>query len=343
MPLVSIVIPAYNAAETLVETLASAAAQTHRKIEIIVVDDGSTDATATIAASFCERDPRARLVRQENRGVCAARNKGIAESEGEFVAPLDADDIWHPEKITRQVAAAGSQAGFVYSWSRDIDMADNVWRDGPRPQHEGSIFLRMLRENFVGNGSALLVRRSAALAVGGYDETMRGNCGEGAEDILFQLKLAEQFPAAVAPGYLIGYRRRASSQSVNLDAMYRSWLGARARLNIESPAARRVDRWGMSRRRLLLAEGMARRGRWSPAAGLLLAALVGDPYRSILALRRLALQKRTPRPMVTTAVRFENLAVEALWPGSREFDDPLRRLETQRDLALANLERRLSH
>jgi glycosyltransferase involved in cell wall biosynthesis len=105
-PLVSVIIPAFNSAATLGDTLASAAAQSHRALEIIVIDDGSTDATARIAADFCARHPRARLISQTNQGVAAARNRGIAEAKGEFVAPLDADDLWHKDKIARQVAAA---------------------------------------------------------------------------------------------------------------------------------------------------------------------------------------------------------------------------------------------
>jgi glycosyltransferase involved in cell wall biosynthesis len=101
-PLVSVIVAAYNAEATLAETLRSALAQSYRPVEIILVDDGSTDRTAEIASSFAE----VILIRQANAGVAAARNAGIRASRGEWLAPLDADDLWHPAKLERQVAAA---------------------------------------------------------------------------------------------------------------------------------------------------------------------------------------------------------------------------------------------
>ena len=105
-PLVSVIIPAFNAGESLRETLESAARQSWQHLEIIIVDDGSTDQTARIAADFCAADERAKLISQSNHGVSAARNRGIAETRGAWIAPLDADDLWHPEKVERQLAAA---------------------------------------------------------------------------------------------------------------------------------------------------------------------------------------------------------------------------------------------
>ena len=96
-PLVSVIVPAYNAGPFLAATLESVLDQTHRAFEVLVVDDGSTDETATIAAAYAVRDSRIRPLTQANAGVAAARNRGIAEARGEFIAPIDADDIWFPE------------------------------------------------------------------------------------------------------------------------------------------------------------------------------------------------------------------------------------------------------
>ena len=313
-PLVSVIVPAFDAAATLAETLASAAAQSCREIEIVIVDDGSRDDTAGLAEAFCARDPRARLLRQANRGASAARNAGIAAARGEFVAPLDADDIWHPDKLARQLSALAAGAGFAYCWMRDIDMDDFVWRDGPRPNHAGAVYLRMLADNFVGNGSALLVRRAAALAVGGYEESLHGRGGEGSEDMLFQLRLAEHCAAAVAPAYLVGYRRRAGARSDNPAAMFGSWLGVRHQLEVGEADARRADRTGLARRRLVLAEGLARRGVWGRALVQGGAALRGDPARTAIALAARIerwLGKRPTPPMV----RFVDLDPETpAWP-----------------------------
>src|SRR4051812_12704913 len=103
--LTSVIIPIYNAEQYIAETLLSALAQTHRNIEIIVVDDGSTDGSAAVVKLIAASDARVRLISQPNRGVAHARNCAIAEAQGEFIAPLDADDLWHPKKIERQIAA----------------------------------------------------------------------------------------------------------------------------------------------------------------------------------------------------------------------------------------------
>jgi glycosyltransferase involved in cell wall biosynthesis len=98
-PLVSVIIAAFNAAAHIEETCRSALSQTHTALEVIVVDDGSTDDTAAIVERIARTDPRVRLFRQVNRGVAAARNAAIAEAKGEFIAPLDADDIGDARKL----------------------------------------------------------------------------------------------------------------------------------------------------------------------------------------------------------------------------------------------------
>jgi glycosyltransferase involved in cell wall biosynthesis len=109
-PLVSCIVPVYNGARFLGETLASILSQTHQPVEVIVVDDGSTDGTAGVIASF---GARVRSVRQENAGEAAARNTGVRLASGEYVAFLDADDLWEAPKIERQLAVlarAGTDA-----------------------------------------------------------------------------------------------------------------------------------------------------------------------------------------------------------------------------------------
>src|SRR4051812_26302017 len=112
-PLVSVVIATYNSGRFVGQAVRSVLAQTYRPFEIVVVDDGSTDDTAGVLAGY--RDG-VRYVYQENRGPAAARNRGIAEAAGELVAFLDADDEWHPEKLSRQWEAlsASPRAGLVH-------------------------------------------------------------------------------------------------------------------------------------------------------------------------------------------------------------------------------------
>ena len=102
MPAVSVIIPAYNAAATLERALASVAKQTLSGIEILVVDDGSTDATPEILARMAAADRRLRILTQANGGVARARNAAIGAATGEWVATIDADDIWHPRKLELQ-------------------------------------------------------------------------------------------------------------------------------------------------------------------------------------------------------------------------------------------------
>src|SRR5215471_17058932 len=96
----------------------------YEAIEVIIVDDGSKDATCAIIEEFVNKDPKFQLVRQTNAGVGAARNTGIRRARGKYIATLDADDLWFPEKLEKQVACMeqrGSEAGFVYCWARTID------------------------------------------------------------------------------------------------------------------------------------------------------------------------------------------------------------------------------
>ncbi len=104
-PLVSVVIPAFNASTYIERTLRSVMRQTYAALEIVVVNDGSTDHTAKLVEQIAASDSRIRLLSTPNRGVAAARNTGIEASSGRFVAFLDADDLWHPTKIEKQVNA----------------------------------------------------------------------------------------------------------------------------------------------------------------------------------------------------------------------------------------------
>src|SRR5205085_903879 len=150
-PKVSVIIPACNAGSTVAESLRSAAEQSWTVLEIIVVDDGSSDRTADVVRDFCAREPRARLVRQPNLGVAAARNRAIEESSGEWIAPLDSDDLWHPRKIEVQLAAAvvKPNVGLVYNWSRVIDTCGRVIGSALNARCEGNVVREHLRCNFI--------------------------------------------------------------------------------------------------------------------------------------------------------------------------------------------------
>ncbi|MCK6570002.1 glycosyltransferase [Myxococcota bacterium] len=169
-PRVSVVIPAYNAAAYLDETLASALAQTYPVHEILVVDDGSTDGTGAVIEAWHGRDPRVRRIRQPNCGISATRNHGAAVATGEWLAWLDADDRWVPEKLERQILARDARVSLVYTDRR------NFGERGPLPEiasehidmPSGEVFEALLCQgNFI-TTSSVVQTRDSFWSVGGF-------------------------------------------------------------------------------------------------------------------------------------------------------------------------------
>jgi glycosyltransferase involved in cell wall biosynthesis len=248
--LVTVVIPAYNAAATIESTVASVTAQTHRNLEINVVDDGSLDQTAALVTRLIQRDPRIRLLRKANAGLAAARNTGIECANGEFIAPVDADDVWHPTKIEKQLAVmqrGGRRVGAVYCWARAIDNAGQILFDLKTSDFRGEVFAALIFWNFVQSGS-LLFRRSLATEIGGYDATLSSRGASMCEDLKFNLDLAERCDFDLVPEFLTGYTLREGSMSSDTSAMLRSRAvvvdEARAR-HPERPAF--LFRWASAR------------------------------------------------------------------------------------------------
>jgi glycosyltransferase involved in cell wall biosynthesis len=276
------VIPAYNAAATLPETLESVLAQTCRAIEVVVVDDGSTDATPDIAAESGRRDRRVRLLRQANAGVAVARNRGIAATSGPFVAFVDADDLWAPDKVARQVAAleaAGDGTALCYTWYDIIDAAGAIRQPGRRPTHQGAVLAALCQDNFVGTASSMLIRRPALDRVGGFDASLRARGAQGCEDYDLLLRIAEAYRFALVTDALVGYRTGSGAMSADTAKMLRSW-----RMVAEQAARRRPELTPLLARgcidyAVFLILGALRRGRVMEAAGL--AAQLGLPPRRL--------------------------------------------------------------
>jgi glycosyltransferase involved in cell wall biosynthesis len=225
-PLVSVLIPAYNAASTLAETLASVCGQTYRNLDIIVVDDGSADATFSVASRLSKEDPRIRVLRQDNAGVAAARNLALRHAVGPLVAPVDADDLWHPTKLERQVRRLreATDAAVVYCWSCEIDPASRVIeRRLDQDEFEGDVYAALVLANFLGNGSVPLLRRDLAMAVSGWDPSLRARKAQGCEDWQFYLRVAARARFALEPAFLVGYRQSPGAMSRQLAAMRRSY------------------------------------------------------------------------------------------------------------------------
>jgi glycosyltransferase involved in cell wall biosynthesis len=171
-PLVSVVTATYNAARYLPLSIRSALGQTYQPVDVHVVDDGSTDGTAAALEEFAG-DPRVHVYRQGNSGQASAKNRGIRESRGALVAFLDADDMWYPDKLERQVPLllADRNAGVIYS---DFSCMDEDGREippPPRQPYRGRITPHLFIDNFI-NFNTTLVKRECFARAGMFDETL---------------------------------------------------------------------------------------------------------------------------------------------------------------------------
>lgn len=237
---VGVVIPAHNAAEFIVETLDSIRMQTHRELEIVVVDDGSKDDTAALVRGV--GDPRIQVIRQDNHGVASARNCGVASLRTDFVAFCDQDDVWHPAKIARQLQAM-SATGFLLSctgyrfWfpvGGRYEPGVNLLADDPslalRDDLSGWVYHEMLLESQVLT-SSVLVHRSLLDATGSWDESL-----EYAEDWDYWLRASRLTEFAFLSAPLVAYRQR-PGQGSRL-ARQRNW----STLVVD----RAIERWGVA-------------------------------------------------------------------------------------------------
>lgn len=168
-PTVSVVIPVYNSREVIGATIESVLAQTWKDYEIIVVDDGSTDGSAEVVQQFREK---VTSIRQDNRGVAQARNRGIEESHGEYIALLDHDDLWHPTKLEKQVACLDEHkdVGMVITDVMHIDQAGNQVGQAGSAYNPKEQFYQLFVKGYVPTPSSAMIRRSILDQVGGFNE-----------------------------------------------------------------------------------------------------------------------------------------------------------------------------
>lgn len=201
VPTISAVVPAYNAADTITRTVQSILDQTLPVCEVIVVDDGSTDQTAAIVERL---GPPVRCITQENAGPNAARNHGVREATGDWIAFLDADDSWLPNKLERMAPLLKDdpQTGVVHCYTVD----ERSWH-----KYDGELTFDMLWDhNYVGTSTAI-VRKAAWESVGGFDEDRQLI---GAEDYNMWLRLAARgWKFRLCPEELVEYTPAAGSLS----------------------------------------------------------------------------------------------------------------------------------
>lgn len=263
-PRVSVVIPAFNAAATLADTLDAVRDQSVADLEVIVVDDGSTDDTRGIALRYASQDGRFRCISVPNGGVASARNTGIAAARAQYVAPLDADDLWHPDKTARQLAVlmARAEVSMVYCSRRNVDAQGRVLKTISKATLSGWACHRMTAFNAVGNGSAIMFRKADALRAGGYDTRLRQQGAQGSEDYLLQIRLAAMAQVAVDGDYLVGYRKSANAMSNDDAGMLRSRMAALRIVADELPELAATARATYKRCQFILALKQLAAGNW---------------------------------------------------------------------------------
>jgi glycosyltransferase involved in cell wall biosynthesis len=222
-PLLSVVVPAYNVASYIKPAVLSALDQTLRDLEVIVVDDGSTDATREALQEIVEerRDPRLKIVARENGGLAVARNTGIRHAAGRYVGLLDGDDLWLPAKAERHVALLDSNPsiGLTFSHSRYAAEDGSPLRRCLVARNSAPTLRDMIRRNHVGSGSSPILRRECFDRAGLFREDLRA-CED--YEMWCRILRATSFTMRLVPEPLTLYRIRTSSLTYSFDDFLRN-------------------------------------------------------------------------------------------------------------------------
>jgi glycosyltransferase involved in cell wall biosynthesis len=218
-PAVSVVIPTFRREDCIEETLASVFAQTFRDFEVIVINDGSPDQTAARLRPLVESG-RIRYYEQPNSGQSAARNRGIGLARGEFLALLDDDDLWPPDKLEWQVARlrANPRASLCYGYAKSFGLEENYRLPaGPGPQ--GDVGLQLVRECPISSPGQTLARTKIVQALGGLDASIHG-----AEDWDLWIRLGQAGEFIYEERLSLHYRQHSVSVSQNPHKMFKAGM-----------------------------------------------------------------------------------------------------------------------
>jgi len=243
MPKISVVIPLYQTERFIAETISSVLAQSFADFEIVVIDDGSSDAGPTIARSF--GDERLRVIRQENRGLAGARNSGVRHALGQYVAFLDADDLWLPEKLARHAALLDADPSIGVTFSASALMDDEGRDIGlvQKPRSTRFDVDHIFCRNPVGNGSAPVIRREVFDSIVFFDAELQRDCWfdesfRQSEDIECWTRIAatSDWKFAYVDAPLTRYRVAANGLSASVDRQLATWRRFRAKVAAYAPA-----------------------------------------------------------------------------------------------------------
>ena len=208
MSKISVIIPAYNAEHTIEETIKSVLEQTFPDFEIIVIDDGSSDRTLNVVREIV--DPRIKCFSYTNGGSSVARNRGISHATGEFIAFLDADDLWTPDKLELQLEALqkNPEAGVAYSWTYFLYEDEHRSYADTSNLYEDNVYAELLIKNFLHNGSNPLIRRQAIDTIGLFKASLIF-----CEDWDFYIRLASIYPFVLIQKPQVIYRQSIGTKS----------------------------------------------------------------------------------------------------------------------------------
>jgi teichuronic acid biosynthesis glycosyltransferase TuaG len=219
-PIISIITPAYNAASFIDETICSVIHQTYTDWEMIIVNDGSTDSTAEVVQSLVNTDSRIRYIHQANGKQGKARNTAIAAAVGQYLAFLDADDVWHPTKLELQVKAIESGLGDVVFcdgwWLKDTDHPEANPVNTPKGRQDADAFYQKQLRGYSIPMLSAIVKKDAVLDAGGFDEDLRV---QNAEDYQLWLRLSDAGYTFFGLQDKLFYYRVHSGQSTYDDGM----------------------------------------------------------------------------------------------------------------------------
>lgn len=232
MKFISVIVPVYNLEQYIVDTIESVFAQTYQHFELIVVDDGSTDRTAEICESFNE--PKLKLIRQKNQGANAARNAGLRAAKGDYIAFLDGDDLWLPEKLAKHIEhlEQSPEVGISYSQSAFIDEAGEQMGLYQMPKLTDITIRDVLCRNPISNGSCAVLRKEVFEGIK-FQDNLDGTQQDfywdeqlqGSQDLdcWFRIALQTDWKMEGIPEILTLYRLNSNGLSAKLLKKQESW------------------------------------------------------------------------------------------------------------------------
>jgi len=319
-PEITVIVPAYNVAGLVLPCLASIMAQSFGAWQAIVVDDGSTDATAAEVRTL--DDPRISLVQQSNAGVSAARNHGLALAQGRFVMFLDGDDVLNPTAFARLAASLDARDSAVAAFGTFLKILPGgaPYPDQkPLAQHrypDGDVLEPMLRGNFLANGGHVLIRTDVARKLGGFDTRLRLS-----EDWEFWCRLAAEgefaFIGTEPEIFSLRVRPGSSSGGLSVDwANHQPCLetignNAAIRARFSAPAWRKLERTMRASQMWECGRVNFTMRRFTQARRLMLGALWLDPQPKRVAMVVAAAVQRRTNHAIVSRLRFRDQDVDA--------------------------------